>query len=285
MISIITPEQRLAEPRGARMLLIGPNGAGKTTQGGKLDPAHTLFIDIENGALAIADVPMAHVRPETHPEIRDLVVRIAGPNKSFAHEPYSQDHFDRCGGYLPGIEHYRNIVVDTVTAWARLCFRWASAQPEAFSDRGKLDLRGAYGLHARELLLALHHLQSARGKNIVLIGALETVTDEYGRTEHKLQAEGQRVPREILGIVDIVVTMNWIDFGDGKPTRAFVCTSPNPWAYPAKDRSGKLDQLEPPDLSALIEKIMPSRADHRAAAVTQSSQSSVVQFSKEENQA
>ena len=78
------------------------------------------------------------------------------------------------------------------------------------------------------MLLALHHLQSARGLNIILIGALETVTDDYGRVEHQLQAEGQRVPREIHGIVDIVMTMNWIDFGDGKPMRAFVCTSPNP---------------------------------------------------------
>ena len=137
---------------------------------------------------------------------------------------------------------------------------------------------------ARELLLGLHHLQSARGKNIILIGALETVTDDYGRVEHRLQAEGQRVPREILGIVDIVVTMNWIDFGDGKPTRAFVCTSPNPWGYPAKDRSGKLDQLEPPDLGALIKKILPARATHGAAAAAPPSQPSIIPFNKQQEE-
>jgi hypothetical protein len=283
MTQIITPEERLAEQRGAHILLLGPNGVGKTTQGGKLDSSRSLFADIDNGALAIADIPMSHVRPETHPEIRDLVVRIAGPNKSFApHEPYSQNHFDRCGGYLPDIERYQNIIVDTVTAWARLSFRWASADPEAFSERGKLDLRSAYGLHAREFLHALHHLQSASGKNIILIGALETVTDDYGRVEHKLQAEGQRVPREILGIVDVVTTMAWVDFGDGKPTRAFVCTSPNPWGYPAKDRSGKLDQLEPPDLGKLIQKILPPRASHGAAAVAQPSH--IVPFTKQATQ-
>ena len=134
----------------------------------------------------------------------------------------------------------RTVFFDTITAAGRLCFRWASAQPEAFSERtGKPDLRSAYGLHAREFLLALHHLQSARGLNIILIGALETVTDDYGRTEHRLQMEGQRVGREIPGIVDIVITMDSIDFGDGKPVRAFVCTSPNPWGYPAKDRVRK----------------------------------------------
>jgi hypothetical protein len=34
-----------------------------------------------------------------------------------------------------------------------------------------------------------------------------------------------------------------------------VCTNPNPWGYPAKDRSGRLEQLEPPNLGALIGKL------------------------------
>ena len=273
MMQIISPEERLAEPRGARILLLGPFGVGKTWQARTLDPATTLVVDIENGTLAIDDMPVSHMRPQTWPELRDLIVRIAGPNRSFQPaEPYSQAHFDMCGGYLPGIEsgQIRTIFFDTVTAATRLCFRYASAQPEAFSERtGKPDLRGAYGLHAREFLLALHHLQSARKLNVVLIGALESVTDEYGRFEHRLQAEGQRVPREIAGIVDIVVTMHWLEFNDGKPAqRGFVCTSPNPWHYPAKDRSGKLEMLEPPDLGALIRKVVPPRASHSAAGAS-----------------
>jgi hypothetical protein len=273
MIPIISPETRMGEPRGARILVIGPFGVGKTSLARGLDPTTTLVVDTENGTLAIDDMPVPHVRPQTWPEIRDLIVRIAGPNRSFQpHEPYSQAHFDMSGGFLPGFENeqYRTVFFDTVTAAARLCFRWASAQPEAFSERtGKPDLRGAYGLHAREFLLALHHLQGARKLNVILIGALESVTDEYGRLEHRLQAEGQRVPREISGIVDIVLTMHWLSFTDSKPPqRGFVCTTPNPWQYPAKDRSGKLEMLEPPDLGALIRKILPPRASHSAAGGT-----------------
>ena len=270
MTQIITPEERLAEDRGVHVLIVGPYGIGKTSLLRTLDPSSALFVNTEDGDLAVHDVPVPHVRPQTWPELRDLVVGIAGPNPSFGpNEPYSQAHFDRVGGYLPGIENYRTIFFDTVTAAGRLCFRWASAQPEASSERtGKPDLRSAYGLHAREFLLALHHLQSARGLNIILIGALETVTDDYGRTEHRLQMEGQRVGREIPGIVDLVITMDSIDFGDGKPIRAFVCTSPNPWGYPAKDRSGKLEQIEPPDLGALIAKILPAQANHKGGAVS-----------------
>ena len=49
--------------------------------------------------------------------------------------------------------------------------------------------------------------------------------------------------------------MQWVDFGDGKPVRAFVCTSPNPWQFPAKDRSGKLERVEEPNLGKLIQKL------------------------------
>jgi Ni,Fe-hydrogenase I large subunit len=50
--------------------------------------------------------------------------------------------------------------------------------------------------------------------------------------------------------------MHWIDFGDGKPVRSFVCTSPNKWNYPGKDRAGRLEQIEKPHLGELIAKLI-----------------------------
>ena len=58
--------------------------------------------------------------------------------------------------------------------------------------RGAKDTRGAYGLHAREMLLWLHQLQHARGKNVVFVGILESVTDEFNRAEFALQMEGRK---------------------------------------------------------------------------------------------
>jgi hypothetical protein len=101
------------------------------------------------------------------------------------------------------------------------------------------------------------HLQQARAVNVVFLGVLETVTDDYNRTEHRLQLEGARTSRELPAVVDQVITYTWVDFGDGAgaATRAFVCTSPNPWQFPAKDRSGRLDQIEQPDLVKLLAKL------------------------------
>jgi len=41
---------------------------------------------------------------------------------------------------------------------------------------------------------------------------------------------------------------------DGSIYRAFVCHTLNPYGVPAKDRSGQLELLEPPNLRALIDK-------------------------------
>ncbi len=37
--------------------------------------------------------------------------------------------------------------------------------------------------------------------------------------------------------------------------RRFVCKAGNAFTLPAKDRSGRLDETEPPDLAALVRKI------------------------------
>jgi hypothetical protein len=74
--------------------------------------------------------------------------------------------------------------------------------------------------------------------------------------------EGSRTSRELPAVVDQIVTYNWVTFaGDDTPTRTFVCTSPNPWQFPAKDRSGRLDQLEPPHLGKLFDKLTRSGGD------------------------
>jgi hypothetical protein len=256
---IITADQRLAGKRGAKALIIGPFGVGKTSLLRTLNVTETLFVDIEAGDLSVQDVPVDTVRIDDWASARNLACRVGGPNPSFAPTAcYSEAHYHSVGGALENLDRYENIFVDSITALSRLSFRWAEQQPEARSARtGEKDTRGAYGLHARDLLLLLHQLQHARGKNVFFIGALEKVTDDFNRSTLQLQMEGQKVGRELPGIVDEIITMEFVDFGDGKPIRAFVCNSPNKWGYPAKDRSGKLDQIEQPHLGKLISKLIP----------------------------
>ena len=49
---------------------------------------------------------------------------------------------------------------------------------------------------------------------------------------------------------------------DDKATeRRLVCRAGNPYGLPAKDRSGRLDMTEPPDLGALLAKINAATPD------------------------
>jgi hypothetical protein len=225
-----------------------------------------LFIDVEAGTLSIADLKLDMLRPKSWLECRDIAVRIGGIDPAAAlGGAYSAQHLEQAGGLLPNLDRYSTIFIDSITAVSRLSFRWAEMQPEAFNERGKKDLWGIYGLHAREFLQWLGHLQHIRSKNIIMTALLELRETHLGR-EWRPQIEGSKAPREMLGIVDEIVTMQWVDFGDGKPIRAFICNQPNLWNYPAKDRSGTLEQFEQPNLAKLILKLNGGVSKHRTKA-------------------
>jgi len=60
---------------------------------------------------------------------------------------------------------------------------------------------------------------------------------------------------ELPGIVDQVITLAEIPQEDGHAYRAFINQTVNPFGYPAKDRSGRLDMMEEPHLGRLMKKI------------------------------
>ena len=259
-MKIFSADERLNTPRGVKILIAGPTGIGKTSLARTIDPTRALLLDSEAGDLAIQDVPVDTIHINDWQTARDVACRIGGPNPSFSPlHCYSQAHYEKIGGPLENLDRYDVIIADSITDLSRRCYRWAEQQPEARSERtGAKDLRAAYGLHARELLLWLHQLQHARGKHVVFIGILERLTDEFNRPlGFQVQMEGAKVPREIDAIVDEFIVMEWIKFdGHDEPARVFVCNRPNRWNFPAKDRSNHLDQIEEPHLGRLLTKIV-----------------------------
>jgi hypothetical protein len=259
-LPIITADQRLAETRGIKGVIFGPSGIGKTTLLWTLMASTTLFFDLEAGDLAIEGLAIDVIRPRTWKECRDFAVFIGGPNPALRGEqPYSQAHFDEvCGrfGDPAVLGKYDTIFIDSITVAGRLCFQWCKGQPEALSEKtGKPDVRGAYGLHGREMIAWLTHLQHTRGKNVWFVGILDQKLDDFNRKIFVPQIDGSKTGLELPGIVDQVITMIDVPDAQGQPQRGFVCQTLNPWGYPAKDRSGRLQLLEPPHLGQLMEKI------------------------------
>jgi hypothetical protein len=260
---LLTANERLAEPRGAKVALFGPAGVGKTSllkTESDDDRAHTLFVDIEGGDQAIAGLNVASVRPERWADCLNIAAVAGGPDPSLpSSEPYSEAHFKSASAHLD-LSPFKILFVDSVTAAARLCFRRCQQQPDAISDRGRKDLRGTYGLHARTMIGWLNQLQRARERTVIFVGILEKIVDDFNVGTWQPQLEGAKTTRELPGIVDQLITYHWADRGDGKPVRTLVCTSPNAWGFPAKDRSGRLNQFEEPHLGDLLKKLAPPPA-------------------------
>lgn len=277
-LKIITADQRMAQSKGANMVIAGPSGIGKTSLAWTLPADETLFIDMEAGTLAlegwtgdILDVRANALELNMHPWdlLRHIACLASGPNPAVtdSSKPYSRQHYawavEQFGTRDEFLGKYRNLFFDSITQSARYCFSWAKTQPEAFSEKtGKPDNRGAYGLLGQEMVGGngwLGHLQHCPDKSIILVGILQQNTDDYGRKSWALQVDGGKTQLELPGIVDEVISMVEMKADDGTSYRAFVTQTMNPWGYPAKDRSGRLDLIEEPHLGNLITKMTGGR--------------------------
>lgn len=265
MIKLIKADDRLKAVPKINIALFGPSGVGKTTLARTLDPETTLFVDLEGGTLAIQgwagdvlDVRGIAQQLNKYPwEIaRALALYIGGFDPSDKDGAYSKPVYDAVAKAFADIDlsKYKTIFLDSITVASRECFKWSQVQPEAIAANGKPDTRGAYGILGREMIRWLTHLQHA-SKSVIVVGILDQEVDDLKRISWTPQVEGSKTGRELPGIFDQVITLQTFKTEEGQSFRGLICQQVNPWGYPAKDRSGRLQMMEPPHLGDLMKKI------------------------------
>ena len=238
---LLTAIDRLAEIRGPKILIAGQTAVGKTSLlktsfvGIAVDDAAGRSRGRRSSRRGLAG--RVHSPADLARSVAISLSPLAGrTRRERPGAPYSQAHYDRviADSRLASLAQFNIIFVDSYTELSRRCRAWGEQQPEAFNAYGKKDLRGAYGLVGRELIGWTQQLQHAASRTIVLVAILEKVIDDRGAPSWQIQLEGQRTRRELPAILDVIVTMIWVTFKDGKPRRAFVCQSDNSWHIPRK---------------------------------------------------
>lgn len=279
-LKITSADERLAQPTKINIAIFGPSGVGKTSQARTLNPDDSLFIDYEAGTLALQDwrgdtldayAKAVELGIDPWTLSRALACLLAGPDPSDLDGPYSRKAYDYYAEHIldpASINKYRTIFIDSITVASRACFAWAKRQPEAFNKNGVLDTRGAYGVLGQEMVRWLTMLQHVSGKSMIVVGILDRIVDDLDRVSWVPQIEGGKTGRELGGIFDQVLTLQTFTTDEGKPYRAFVTQQMNPAGYPAKDRSGRLDPIEPPDLGKLLRKIHEANRTVGVPAIT-----------------
>ena len=268
-LKIISADERMATAhmRGS-VLVCGGYKVGKTSQLFSLPAESTLALDFEGGFKSVETWGGDSIKIRDFVDAVDIACLIGGVDPSSGPaDMFSPDHYARCQSVYSDIaakmDKYQYIFFDSVSRLSFAASKFAKQQPESFTDKGKFDRWGMYGLIASNMINLLNHMQHSR-KNVIFVALLEDAEDEFNRHYWRIQMEGSKTSRELPGIVDQVVTMAIFDYSDASgwvlnpngQHRAFVCHRSNPWSFPAGTRSvGNVDLMESPDLGKLIAKL------------------------------
>ena len=243
-LDIVTADQRLADAT-VKGQVWGPAGVGKTTLLKTLDPATTLCGSVEGGLLSVQRADEfgprfmgETIEPATWPEIKAIT-------EGFKQRPEA-------------LAKYKTVFWDSTSVISHKCLAWCQTQPEAFSEKnGKPEIRGAYGLLAREIVAWAWDWKHMRGVNVWLVGGLEYKENDIGIKEPVPLLAGAKLVAELPYIMDFVLVMDRFKAADGNWYTG-LHTDPR-GAYrsvPVKTRGGGFEPIEQPHLGKFMAKAL-----------------------------
>jgi len=220
---IVSP-QKLVQDQGAKILVYGMAGAGKTTLA-KTCPGKVLVISAEAGLLSIKDASNVEaIEVKEASEVMEL--------------------HDACKS---GKLQYDTVCLDSVSEISEILLTWEKSRSK--------DPRMAYG-NVQESVTNL--MRAFRDLNMhVLFLCKEDVVNDDGVLRHAPKMVGTKLGESITYFFDEVLALRIIEDQDdeGKNIQNRWLQTVYGQGYKAKDRSGKLENFEKPDISALIEKL------------------------------
>jgi len=212
---------------GVKLLVYGQAGAGKTSLIPTLPTP--VVLSAEGGLLSIADADIPFI------EITDM---------DSLYEAYqwvtSSDE----------AKQFESICLDSISEIAEVVL---STEKKRTVNGKLVDPRQAYGSMQEQMGDLIRSFRDIPGKNVYFSAKLEKSSDEMGRVSYAPSMPGNKMGQSLPFFFDEVLALRVEKDAEGQAVRALQCDTDGLWS--AKDRSGKLDAWEAPDLGAIIKKI------------------------------
>jgi phage nucleotide-binding protein len=207
---------------GVKILIFGASGAGKTTSIATL-PA-PVILSAEGGLLSLAgaDIPFIEIT-----SMADLMEAYTWLTSSVE------------------ASGFESVALDSISEIAEVCLNT--------EKKATKDPRQAYGAMQEQMTDLIRAFRDLPGKHVLMTAKVEKSQDEMGRMLYAPSMPGQKLGQQLPYFFDEVLALRVERDADGNTQRAFMCDSDGMWT--AKDRSGRLEAWEAPNLNDIINKI------------------------------
>ena len=227
---------RSVKTHNIKAVVYGPSGNGKTSLAATLGKEYRpLVIDIEGGTLSLhgKDVDILSVSRADDGSLISIADRPARLREvyQFLQKPETK-------------EKYKTVFIDSITELGQTVHHAVSKEyPEA---KDTLRLWGAYGVAMRDTVRAFRDLPDY---HVVFTCLSKIAKDDSGKRYAEFELQGS-ISDKLPGFMDLVMYLRVVEDG----ARELVCQPTD--AIPAKDRSARLNKIEPADLGSVFKKIL-----------------------------
>lgn len=207
---------------GVKVLVYGQAGAGKTLLIKTLPSP--IVLSAEGGLLSIQDADLPFIKIASMTDLQEAYKWLTESDDAKA---------------------YKSVALDSISEIAEVVL---NAEKKATKDP-----RQAYGAMQEQMADIIRAFRDLPGRHVYMSAKLEKTQDEMGRVLYAPSMPGNKTGQALPYFFDEVLALRVEKDGEGNTHRALMCDSDGLWL--AKDRSGKLDMWEAPDLSAVFAKI------------------------------
>ena len=214
---------------GIKLLVYGQAGSGKTTLIKSL-PA-PIILSAEGGLIAIKDADIPYIEISCMDDLREayLWLKDSAEAKSF-----------------------ESVALDSISEVAEVVL---SNELRSTTKDGKIkDGRAAYGDMNNIMSELIRAFRDLPCRHVYMSAKLEKSSDEMGRMLYNPGMPGKSLTQGLPYFFDEILALRVEKDAEGITQRALLCDPDGLWI--AKDRSGKLDVWELPDLGLVINKII-----------------------------